>query len=106
MLTDNELKALQSLKGLISEKYKLLEFVVYGSKASGTDTVESDIDLMIELEDEILNARWDIYKITADVNIEYGCVISPVLFSRKEIEDGPLGESPIYKRIAEEGVSV
>lgn len=106
MLTDNELKALQSLKGLISKKYNLLEFVVYGSKASDTDTAESDIDLMIELEEEVSNARWDIYKITADVNIGYGCVISPVLFSRKDIEDGPLGESPIYKWIAEEGVSV
>lgn len=106
MLTDNELKALQSLKGLISKKYNLLEFMVYGSKVSDTDTVESDIDLMIELEEEISNARWDIYKIVADVNIDYGCVISPVLFSRKDIEDGPLGESPIYKRIAEEGVTI
>jgi len=103
MLTDNEIKAIKRLKEIVSGKYDLLDFVLYGSKASGCDTEESDIDVMIELEEETSDVRWDIYKMVADVNVDFGCLISPVLFGRRELEEGPMKESPIYKRIAAEG---
>lgn len=106
MLTPNERKAIESLKNMISKKYRLLAFVLYGSKAFGKDTEESDIDIMVEIEEELRNVRWDIYKMAADVNIKFGCVISPVLFSRREIEEGPMDESPIYKRIARDGIRI
>ena len=106
MLTNDERKALESLKNMISQKYKLVDFVLYGSKASGSDTEESDIDVMVELEEESRAVRWDIYSMAAEINIVFGCVISPVLFSRKELEEGPLDESPIYKRISEEGIRI
>lgn len=106
MLTNDERKALESLKNMISQKYKLIDFVLYGSKASCSDTEESDIDVMVEFEEESRAVRWDIYTMAAEVNIGFGCVISPILFSRKELEEGPMDESPIYKRIAEEGVRI
>lgn len=106
MLTTHEHKALNTLKNVISKKYKLIDFLVYGSKASGKDTEESDIDIMIELEEEGRNVRWDIYNMVAEINVSYGCVISPILFSRRELEDGPMDESPIYRRIAKEGIRI
>ena len=42
----------------------------------------------------------------AEINIAFGCVISPVVFSKKEIEEGPMDESPIYKRIVTEGIRI
>ncbi len=65
MLTDNEKNSPSKTKKLVSEKYKLLQFVLYGSKATGNDTEESDIDLMIKLEEETIAVRWDIYKMVA-----------------------------------------
>lgn len=106
MLTTDERKALESLKNIIARKYKLLDFVLYGSKASGRDTEESDIDIMMELEEESRNVRWDIYNMVAEINVNYGCVISPILFSRRELEQGPMDESPIYKKIAKEGIRI
>lgn len=106
MLTTNERKALEGLKKMISKKYKLVDFVLYGSKASGTDTEESDIDVMVEIEEESRSARWDIYSMAAEVNMSFGCVISPILFSRRELEEGPMDESPIYRRIASEGIRI
>lgn len=106
MLTSDERKALEGLKNMISKKYRLIDFVLYGSKASGTDTEESDIDVMVELEEESRDVRWDIYSMAAEVNITFGCVISPILFSRRELEQGPMDESPIYRRIASEGVRI
>lgn len=106
MLTKDERKALENVKGMISEKYRLLDFILYGSKATGRDTKESDIDVMVELEEDSRDVRWDIYKMVADVNINSGCVISPVLFSRKELEEGPMDQSPLYRRIVKEGVKI
>lgn len=106
MLTSDERKALEGLKNMISKKYRLIDFVLYGSKASGTDTEESDIDVMVELEEESRDVRWDIYSMAAEVNMAFGCVISPILFSRRELEQGPMDESPIYRRIASEGVRI
>ena len=39
----------------------------------------------------------------AEANVTFGCVISPVLFSRKDLEEGPMKASPLYRRIEEEG---
>jgi len=36
--------------------------------------------------------------------LAYDCLISVVIFSRWEVEEGPLSESPLYKRILKEGV--
>jgi len=30
--------------------------------------------------------------------------LSPAIFSRKELEEGPLSESPLYKAIQREGI--
>ena len=106
MLTTHEHKALNTLKNVISKKYKLIDFLVYGSKASGKDTEESDIDIMIELEEEGRNVRWDIYNMVAEINVSYGCVISPILFSRRELEDGKMNDTPIYRRVAKEGIRI
>lgn len=106
MLTSDEKKAVESLKNMISRKYKLVDFVLYGSKASGSDTEESDIDVMVETEEESRDVRWDIYSMAAEVNMAFGCVISPILFSRRELEEGPMDESPIYRRIAKEGIRI
>lgn len=42
MLTNAERKTLENVKGMISEKYRLLDFILYGSKAAGKDTEEKD----------------------------------------------------------------
>ena len=60
MLTKDEKKAIKNLKNKISNKYTLVDFILYGSKASGRDTEESDIDIMVEVEEEGRDFRWDI----------------------------------------------
>ena len=47
----NEKKALNVLRSLLLENYRLLDFRIYGSKAKGTDVRDSDLDIMIVIED-------------------------------------------------------
>ncbi|MBN1359618.1 MAG: nucleotidyltransferase domain-containing protein [Sedimentisphaerales bacterium] len=101
-----EKAALDELKGILQEKYAVDCVVVYGSKARGDDAPDSDIDVMIVLDEYTPETEAVIDELVYDVNLAHDCLISTVLFGRQELEQGPLAESPLYKRILAEGVPV
>jgi uncharacterized protein len=105
-LDKNEENAIRMLKEQIMNRYSLLDFRVFGSKSRGDDTPYSDIDVMIELEDSNYSIESEIYDIVFDINLENDCFLSLIIFIRSELEEGPLSESPIYKAIMREGVSI
>ncbi len=49
-LKENEKIAVSRLKEVLMEKFKVLDFCVFGSRARGDITPDSDIDVMIEIE--------------------------------------------------------
>ena len=103
-LSSNENKALRALKNLLTEKYSILDLRIYGSKAKGTDVQGSDIDIMIVLEDHLPEIESEIDDLIFDINLKYDCLISALYFGRNELEFGPLAESPVYKKIIQEGL--
>ncbi|MCK4764199.1 MAG: nucleotidyltransferase domain-containing protein [Candidatus Aminicenantes bacterium] len=105
-LKKNEQNALSTLKKQLDSLYPVLDYRIFGSKARGDASPHSDIDVMIEVEELNAKIESDIYDIIFEINLNNDCFISPTIFSRKEIEEGPLSESPIYKVIMEEGVSL
>ncbi|MFQ6083147.1 MAG: nucleotidyltransferase domain-containing protein [Candidatus Aminicenantia bacterium] len=105
-IKENERKALLALKNVLSTKFELLDFRIFGSKVRGKDTPESDIDVMIVIDKFNPDVKSEIYDIIFEINLENDTFISPTIFSKKEIEDGPMAESPIYKTIQKEGVSI
>jgi predicted nucleotidyltransferase len=102
----NEKKALDVLKTALTEYHKLLDFKIYGSKAKGTDMPDSDLDVMIVLEEHSPAIESQIDDLIFDINLKYDCFIMAIYFSRKELEVGSLSESPIYKKIQQEGISL
>lgn len=105
-LPDNERAALSELKRKLGERFELLDFCIFGSKARGEAVPDSDIDVMIEIEDYNPVSESEIDDIVFKINLEHDCFISVVIFGRREIEEGPLGESPLYRVIEREGVKV
>ena len=105
-LNQNEEQAIIKLNKALRAKYRNIDFYVYGSKARGDATPESDIDVMIELEEYTPEIESAIDDLVFDINLAHDCFISTVMFSKKELEEGPLGESPLYKAIAREGVRI
>ena len=101
----NERKALSMLKNLLEKNYDLRNFRIYGSKVTGSDSPESDVDVMIELEDWSPTIESEIDDLIFQLNIRYDCLITAVYFSLKELEEGPLSESPLYKTILRDGVN-
>jgi len=103
-LAPYELQALGDLKQSLNHNFQVVDFCLYGSKARGTSDNDSDIDVMIELE-ELTPAFYEkIFDVVFDINLRYGVFISAVLFGRKELEVGPMSASPLFKAIERDGV--
>jgi len=105
-LLSNEKQALNDLKTRLLKDYDVLDFKLFGSKAKGTDVKDSDLDIMIVLEDLSPMIESQIDDLVFKVNLKYDCFITALFFSRKELEIGPLSESPVYKKILQEGIAL
>lgn len=103
-LQPHELRALGDLKRSLVQDFNLVDFRVFGSKVKGTAEADSDIDVMIELE-ELTPTRSDtVFDLIFDVNLQHEVFISAVLFGRNELEEGPMSASPLFKAIERDGV--
>ena len=106
LLNHNDIEALTSLKEELEKNFSLIDFRIFGSKARGNATEDSDIDVMIELEYVTPSIEEAIDMITFKINLKYDCLISSVIYSQTELTDGPMGESPLYKVIEREGIRI
>jgi predicted nucleotidyltransferase len=106
VLKKKETGALRALKEEIGRRYPILDFRVFGSKARGDDSPYSDIDVMVEVPELSPSIESEIYDLVFDINLKNDCFISLTIFTSREIEEGPMSESPIYKTIMKEGVPV
>jgi predicted nucleotidyltransferase len=105
-ISQSEKKALNELQTRLAKKYNLVDFKLYGSKAIGTDAPGSDLDVMIVLEKCFPAIESEIDDLVFDINLKYDCFITALFFSRAELDTGSLSESPIYKKILQEGIRV
>jgi len=104
---DRDLQVARKLKDRLSTVVTLVDYKVFGSRARGDADEYSDLDVFIEVEtidkelkDKILDIAWE-------VGFYNDCIhISPLVFTRYEIEESPLRISSIVQVIAEEGVRV
>ncbi len=105
-IKENEKVALLELKQFLEKHYNLIDFRIFGSKARGKDTPDSDIDVMIELSEITPDIETEIDKILFKINLKNDCFISAVMFGKKELEEGPMDQSPLYKAIEKEGIRI
>jgi predicted nucleotidyltransferase len=105
-MKSNERAALRKLKEEIYKTGNLVDCRVFGSKARGEASAESDIDVMLEVENYTPDVEALIDELIYEINLEYDCLISAVIFGSKELHEGPLGASPIYRTINREGISI
>ena len=79
---------------------------VFGSRARGNATRESDMDIFIELETATPATRRRIGELAWEIGFAAGLVIAPFVVTRDELETGPVGASPLIQHIMAEGVPV
>ena len=94
------------LKERLSEVVNLIDFRVFGSRARGDADDLSDMDVFLEVELLDKELKEKISDIVWEVGFENFVVISPLIFTKDEIENSPIRSSPIVKNISKEGIKI
>lgn len=93
-------------KEKLAQHIPVFEVRLFGSRARGDATPESDVDIYIETTSLTRPQRRLVSDILWEIGFDHGVVVAPVVFSREDLENGPLSSSPLYRTIKREGVLV
>ena len=96
----------REFKRRLSKAVTVLDFKVFGSRARGNADEYSDMDVSVKVECMDRQLKEKVRDIAWETGFEYSIHISPLVFTREEIEDSPLRASPIVESISEEGISL
>lgn len=105
-LTEKEKDALSELKAEISRRYGLLWMKIFGSRARGDFDKESDIDVVIVLNEVNWAIEKDIYELCFYASLKYDILISPIIYSKREIDDKFTKATPFFRTIEKEGIII
>ena len=94
------------LKNRLAGLVQLFDFCVFGSRARGDAMEDSDMDVFIEVENLDKGLKERVQDAAWEVGFENFMVISPLIFTRDELENSPLRSSPIVRVIKEEGSQI
>ncbi len=96
---------LQKIKTTIKSTVPDAKIILYGSYARGEEKNESDIDLLILINNDKISWK-DENKITYplyDIEFDTGRIISPIIFSKKDWETRHR-ITPFYENVTTEGI--
>lgn len=106
-MNNKDLEILHKLKSLLNERVKLHKVVLFGSRARGNADSESDMDVLVLLNEPITTEVRDIVSdCTWKAGFNDGIVLSSILYSIDEWEDGPEYYSPFAEAVRLEGIPI
>ncbi|PRR74272.1 nucleotidyltransferase domain-containing protein [Neomoorella humiferrea] len=101
-----DLAIARKIKKRLAEKIPLYEVRLFGSRARGQATPDSDLDLYLETGPLSREERRLISDIVWEVGFENDIVIVPLAVERSEVLNGPFSISTLYRSIKNEGIKV
>ncbi len=105
-MKDKDHKICLEIKNILNKEFDLVEVRLFGSRARGKGNEYSDLDIYIEVEKLNKKIKNKIRDIVWEIGLKYEEVISPLIFSRYDIEKSPLKSSSIVQNILLEGIAV
>jgi len=106
MMKERDRVVALELKNRLAGLVQLVDFSVFGSRARGDAGEDSDMDVFIEVENLDKDIKRRVQDVAWEVGFENFMVISPLIFTRDELENSPLRSSPIVRVIKEEGAQI
>ena len=107
-LQDNEKKAVTlfvtKAKNCLGNN--ILNMNIFGSKIRGNFHQESDIDILLVVKKRDIHVRDAISEIAADLNIDYDCLLSPVIYTEAEYNRNQYFKNLFIENLATEGIAL
>lgn len=98
---------LERFKQILMQRVPLDSMIVFGSRARGDAEPESDLDIIVVLADDSTDADRDRVSDCAwEAGFAEGIVIVPVVFTRRQWEEGPERRSLLAQAVRREGIPV
>lgn len=97
---------IEKLKVLVSQKVKVLELRVFGSRARGDASPESDLDVLVVVDSLDHSTEKYISECAWEIGFHEDVLIMPVAVSMDAVKHSPLSESVFIKNVYREGVAV
>jgi len=108
VLRPEEVQAVEEFKEklLAALPGQVRDIILFGSKARGDGHPESDVDLLIVLENPTKEQTDIVYDITFDILLDRGIDLSAITFSREEVMQKRELGTPLMRNVAEEGIII
>jgi predicted nucleotidyltransferase len=105
-LTTRERAAVQTLLQRLQRDYgqTVQQTILFGSKARGDSEPDSDIDILIIVDEENWPLRDAISVTAARISLEYGVLIGPRVVGRERWHRMGRERFSLYENVAQEGI--
>ena len=106
-LRRNEKEAIREATKILKEKFPVKDVILFGSKARGDSDKESDIDLLLLTVQPLhWKERHAIIEHLFDVEMKHDVVISIVVNTVYDWQEGICTVLPIHEEVSREGVAI
>jgi predicted nucleotidyltransferase len=103
-----DLEIAREVKRLLEPKIPLATIKMYGSRARGTATWESDLDLYIEVDSNMITKEQHdfINDVTFEVGLKAGLLVSSFVITKERREKPLFRYSPFFNNVQKEGIPI
>ena len=106
-IKENEKKAIREATRILKERFPVTDVILFGSKARGDSSEESDIDLLLLTKEPLhWKERHAIIEALFDVEMKHDVVISIVVNTVHDWREGICTVLPLHKEINREGIAI
>lgn len=107
LLTENEIAALEEIKTRVSHLFPVEEYILFGSKARGDSTSDSDVDLLVISERPL--CREDKHHLSDEVfyaNLHHETLFTSLGVDGDSWRNEPWQYFPLKENVEREGVKI
>ena len=105
-IRDDEKNAVVEASAMLKGAFPVKEVVLFGSKARGDYDDESDIDLLVLTSQPVSwSERKAINNALYEIQVKYDIIISPLITTVTEWNEGTFSVLPIHGEISAQGVT-